>query len=68
MKQTTINRIHKEQLAELFDVSQDYVSKVIRGKRSHKGIRDAYEILVATEEKGYESAKKKISRKIQKAA
>ena len=50
MRHTTINKSYKLQLADLFNVSEDYVSKVLRGVRHNKAITDAYELFIQQEQ------------------
>jgi uncharacterized protein YjdB len=54
MKSTTINRSYKKQLAELFGKTEDYVAKVLNGKRHNKAITDAYNLLCESESKTIE--------------
>lgn len=58
MKSTTVIRNYKMQIAELYNVTPDYVAKVITGKRHNKAIADAYQIMLDAEEKG----KRKLSK------
>jgi hypothetical protein len=65
---TNINKKHKEELAKLFKVSEDYVSKVIRGARHNKAITDAYNLFVSEERKSVKAIKMKVSKKLKQVA
>ncbi len=63
MASIKINPAHKKKLAELFNVTGDYVSKVVNNKRHNKSITDAYALLVKEEQKALNKVSKMTSTK-----
>jgi hypothetical protein len=63
METNKISRSHKEQLASLFNVTEDYVSKVATGKRHNKAIYDAWQHLIDEEKKTLKRLQMKLKKR-----
>ncbi len=61
MEKKKISIGHKKYLADLFNVTTDYVSKVLNGKRHNKAISDAYAIIAEQEEKTFQQVAQTIN-------